>query len=93
MSTNLYWRPAIQKPNGHALPNTLKYMLGPRYFGHDGTLGSSPVLLGDADRAFLEGIRAGRTTHRDTKDEVRDGIDELLAAIAKYDTIELWTEM
>mgnify|MGYP001558272910 CR=1 FL=1 len=81
MSTALYWRPCIQ-PSNQRLPTALKYVLGPRLFGHDGSLGGEAT-VGHELIPFLEGLEASGTL------EVRTGARQLIDLIEKYERIVL----
>lgn len=82
MTTTMYWRPAPKDvPPAHDLPDTLKRILAQRHWGHDGSLYGGEVQLGtQADRAYLEGLQDAGVT----------GAGELLTAVMKHGTVELW---
>jgi hypothetical protein len=77
MSTTLYWRHNVPL-EGYSLPASLKYILGPRYYDHDGTLSGSDVILTHADVPYLEGVRDARADK-----ELAAAAQVLLDVIAK----------
>lgn len=86
MSTSLYYEPVIKR-EAKSLANGLKYILGPTYWGHDGTLSGEEVYLTEDQLKYLCGIRDG------TRDEqIKDSVNILIKAIQKYGSVRIWLE-
>lgn len=82
MSTNLYWRPVPKDYPGHNL-DQLKFILGPRFWDHDGSLPGDPIELDEEYIGYLRGlVDAGSET-------VATEAQELIDAIKKYGVVEL----
>ena len=81
MSTDLFWQPFCP-PKGKSLPLALKYALSPTIFGHDGSLSSSPELMDKTRLDYVQGLCDARVS----------GAAELMDAIRKYGTVEVWVE-
>lgn len=85
MSSSLYWRPAPkEEPPAHDLPFGLKKAISQRFWGHDGSLYGDKVEMGASVIPYLEGLADGGT------EEIADGARELIAAIRKHGTVEVW---
>lgn len=89
MSTNLYYEPAVDKQK--YLGKSLKYVIAPIVWGHDGTLHGEPELVkrdttfyrGDDSIVlyqFLKGIAA-------RKDDAAQEAKTLIELIDKYDSV------
>ncbi len=81
MSSSLMWE-IVRPAQARSLPDALKYALSPRYFDHDGSMGSDKVTLSDVDLPYLEGLKDGNV----------EGATELIEAIKKHEIIAIWTE-
>ena len=81
MSATLLWRPVVRQRD-FSLPNALKYKICPRYFDHDGSLGSGPRIFDGNDVPYLQGLADGNV----------EGADALIQAIRKHGEVEVWTE-
>lgn len=86
MSTSLYWEPVRKAPIS-SLANQLKYIFGPTYWGHDGTLGGEDVYLRDDQLSYLCGIRDA--TH---DADVKRDVEMLIKAIQEYGCVKIWLE-
>jgi hypothetical protein len=86
MSTSLYWEP-IKPQRSKSLGQQLKYIFGPRYWGHDGTCNGEEIILSGKEIPYLTGISDGT---RDT--EIKGDIDVLIEAIQKYGSVKIWLE-
>ena len=80
MSSSLVWR-AVKKPNG-SFGTALKRALGSWKFGGDGSVWGASIVLSNKD---IEQIKVMKALG------VSDA-DELIDAIYKYGSIELWLE-
>lgn len=80
MSMDLYWEPVAEQPDRN-FPRSLKYVISQRYFQHDGSLGSDPVILNSSDLPYFEGLRDGNV----------EGANAVIRAIQKYGQIKIWT--
>lgn len=76
MSTNLYWEPKSRKKNKAGKDATLKWALEKRY-GYPVSL-----TMDYQSVAYLQGLADGGV----------DGAAELIAAIEKYEQIEVFSE-
>lgn len=84
MSTSLYWRPSI--PERNYLGKDLKFVIAPKYWGHDGSLGGDPYTFTADDVEYLSGIK-------DSADkEVAGEAEALIELIKKYGAVEVWLE-
>jgi hypothetical protein len=79
VSSSLFWKPVIpQREN--TLPDNLKYILGKKYWNHDGTLTSPPLVLDEDNLEYLSGL----------VDAGVEGAEELVEAIRKHGRVEIW---
>lgn len=87
MSTNLFARPTPKKGNTE-YPSfyASKWILAPRYLGHDGSLSSDKIILTLKDLPFLEGVLAAATK------EVKEEIKEIITMLEQHESIQIWTE-
>lgn len=85
MSTHLYWRPV--RNENRSLGYQLKFHLAPKLWGHDGTLGSSPTVVGPELVDFLDGLISATNV-----DDVRKEAERLKALIEKHGAVEIWLE-
>lgn len=86
MSTKLYWKPVVKRSD-KVLGYQLKYVLAPKYFGHDGSLRSSdPVIFTSEDIDFLEGVALAGAA------EVKKEAKALISLIEKHDSVEVWID-
>lgn len=83
MSADLYWRPVNPEPSGRSVSGGLHFLLGPRLWGHDGTLTSESWEVDESLIPFLEGIEAAGSP------ENAAGARELIDAIENHGTIEI----
>ena len=85
MSTNLFYAPRL--PQAHqSLTKGLKFILGPVYFGHDGSLSGSAVLTRN-DLPFLAGVKAATNDSAIAQDA-----QTLIDTIEQYSEIDIWLE-
>lgn len=85
MSSSMYWRPApTEEPPAHGLPTSFKKTIAQRMWGHDGSLFGEKVEVGRELVPYLEGLVDGGSG------EIKEGAEELLAAIAKHGRVEIW---
>jgi len=82
MSASMHWRPANPIPEGHVVYDGLRQKLARRLWDHDGTLTSDPHPLTKEDVPYLEGLRDGGVS----------GAQDLIDAIRKHGTIDVWIE-
>ena len=85
MATNLYW--ATPSRRDRVLGYQLKFILAPRLWEHDGSLGSDHTPVGRDLIPFLEGVVAA-TGVREVKAEAQKLID----LIERYGEVEIWLE-
>jgi hypothetical protein len=78
----MYWRPKLPKPDGEYVNDILRHALARRLWDQDGSLSSGPDGLDSDDLSYLERIRDAGIT----------GAQDLIDAIRKYGTIEIWIE-
>jgi hypothetical protein len=77
----MYWRPVNPRPEGEYVDDAVRQRLAPRLWG-DGA-GTDSVGPDELDKRFipyLEGLADGGV----------DGAQELIDAIRKHGTIEIW---
>lgn len=79
MSSDIFWKP-VKPIEGNQLPRTLKYVISPRFFNHDGTLGGSNVILNESHLEYLCGLLDCKV----------DGALELIDAIKRHGSVELY---
>jgi hypothetical protein len=86
MSSNLGWEP-VRAQRSKWLTNQLKYIFGPRYWGHDGTCNGEPVVLNESEIPYLSGISDGSCDK-----EIKRDIAILIEGIQKYGAVKIWLE-
>ncbi len=87
MSTSLYWEPVRPERKLRSLTDQLKYIFGPRYWGHDGTCHGEEVFLDHRSISYLTGLIDA--TH---DKEVKRDAQVLIDAIQKYGSVKIWLE-
>ena len=87
MSTSLYWEPVEPRRDLKSLDNGLKYIFGPRYWGHDGTCNGEEIHLTASEIPYLAGIKDGSVDK-----DIRRSIDILIKAIQQYGSVKIWLE-
>lgn len=76
----MYWRPVFPRPEGEYVDDDLRYALARRLWDQDGSLSTQSHELDKGDLPYLEGLRDGRV----------EGAQEIIDAIRKHGTIEVW---
>ena len=89
MSTSLYWIPNTPI-EGNPLPDKLKYTLAQELLDSDGSL-YDEIILDKSHTSYLQGLLAGfKHASGDYKDdEAVKGIEEILQAIKKHNSVSL----
>lgn len=88
MSATMYWRPTPHDPRGHVILPPLHSLLARAWLGQDGTLGTGPYTVSacapssTSNCAYLQGL----------VDAGLDGAQELLDAIGKHDSVDIWID-
>ena len=75
MSSSLYWKPVQELTEDRYIGKQAKYLLGLKYFGHDGSLGGEAT-LDKLDILWLDGARAA-TPHTKVREELTKIIELL----------------
>ena len=98
MSTSLYYMPSCPKTH-ESLSGSLKYILGPLLWDHDGTLNGSATMINKGTEVMINGrsvslyqALAGFTLATGRGDEARDGAEILMREIDKFGSVILWIE-
>lgn len=82
MSASMYWRPVKPKPEGEYVDDALRHILARALWDQDGSDSVQPYQLDSSDTPYLRGLRDGGVP----------GAAELIDAIAKHGTIEIWIQ-
>lgn len=80
MSASMHWRPVVRQPEGGYVDDAVRYKLARRLWDQDGSLSTEPHELDKDDLPYLEGLRDGGT----------QGAQDLIDAIKKHGSIEIW---
>jgi hypothetical protein len=86
MSTNLYWRPVPNTPEGNQLGDQLKYVIAHEVFNHDGSLTSDWVTVGKTMLPFLRGVLSVAATG-----PLHDQAEELFNLITDHGAVQIRT--
>jgi hypothetical protein len=89
MSTNLYWRPVPNTPEGNRLGDQLKYVICQEVFGHDGSLNSGWVTVDRTMIPFLRGVVSASGGGADAG--LRADALELIELIHDHSAVQLST--
>lgn len=82
MSASMYWRPVYPKPEAAYVDDQIRHALAPRLWGQSGSDSAGPDELDATCLPYLEGLRDGGLK----------AADELIDAIRKHGSIEIWIE-
>jgi hypothetical protein len=86
MSTNLYWRPVPNVPEGNRLGDQLKYVIAREVFNHDGSLSSDWISIDKTMLPFLRGVLAVAASG-----PLYDQTKELIDLIKTHGAVQLST--